>query len=462
MKTTLKDALAWAEAEFFEAELGDVRRNKRLVKMAAKLAKSPGGTLPGPLSNWAELKAGYRLLSNEEVTCEKIIAPHLERSRTACREPGEYLMIEDTTELDFTTHLEMNGLGRIGNDGGLGMYLHNSLAVRIERWNAEQEPEVSIVGIFGRKCWVRSEENLNRGYTKLERMSRPRESERWAAVFKEVKRPPSCARWTVVADREADIYEAFDRCEAKGVDYIIRAKSPRALDDRDHSLFDAAARAPVAGRFSLFLRARPGQRARKARLQVRAATVTVRGPWRPGGRLPSKKINVVEVREVKAPKGVTPVHWVLLTTWPVENFEQILRVVKAYAKRWLVEEYHKVLKTGVKVESSQLSTAERIQALLGILSVVSVRLLNAKLLARTQPERPVSSEEFGAEAMMILDRKFGKPDGGWTCGPLIVAVARLGGFLARKGDGNPGWLTIWRGWQKLMLMAQGVAIAGER
>jgi hypothetical protein len=170
-------------------------------------------------------------------------------------------------------------------------------------------------------------------------------------------------------------------------------------------------------------------------------------------------MNVVEVREVEAPPAVEPLHWVLLTSWPIDDLSAVLRVVNAYTRRWLIEEYHKALKTGASVEESQLSSARSIGALIGILAVVAVRLLNMKLLAAARPNDALEPDELGAEALTILEKKVGTPKEGWTNQSVIVAVARLGGFLARKSDGNPGWISIWRGWHRLMLMVQGFLLA---
>jgi len=123
MQTTLMDAKEWAMIEFSGAQLGDVRRTRRLVEVAARLAENPRGTLPGTFPRWSDLKAAYGLLSNEQVTHGNVMDPHWARTRQACQERGEYLLVEDTTELDFTSHQAAEGLGRIGNDGGRGLYL---------------------------------------------------------------------------------------------------------------------------------------------------------------------------------------------------------------------------------------------------------------------------------------------------------------------------------------------------
>ncbi len=151
-------------------------------------------------------------------------------------------------------------------------------------------------------------------------------------------------------------------------------------------------------------------------------------------------------------------HWVLLTTWSIAKLNQMWRVVESYGGRWIIEEYHKALKTGTAIEEAQLSTRERIEALLGVLAIVAVRLLDMKLLAKTQPDTPLPPEALGPEVQEILEAKYGKPKLGWTYATALIAIARLGGFLARKSDGLPGWMTIWRGWQRLMAMREGVKL----
>jgi hypothetical protein len=433
-----------------------------LRRVAAALAEDPHGTLPGSFRGWSEAKAAYRLLEEPDVAYDRVIAPHRTGVRTACQQPGEFLLVEDTTSLDFTSHLAAQDLGRIGDDGGRGLHVHTTLALRIERWNERQEPEVTVEGLFDQRWWARTAPAIGRGKeTKRRRLKRPRESDRWAKLSRDVGPPPASSRWTYVADREADIFETFARCRESGWQFIVRASQPRALADQGGSVFTAVAQSPEQGRFFVDLRARPGQAARRARVAVRTCTVRLRGPWRPGGAPEPWTVGVVEAREIDAPPGVEPIHWVLLTDWPCQSLEQALRVIRAYTRRWLIEEYHKCLKSGTGIEQSQLATAQHITALLGILAVVAVRLLQTKLLAVTRPEEPVRPEELGPEALAVLEKTFGRPPGGWTNQRLLVAIARLGGFLARKSDGSPGWITLWRGWRKLMLLVQGYDLAQE-
>jgi hypothetical protein len=165
----------------------------------------------------------------------------------------------------------------------------------------------------------------------------------------------------------------------------------------------------------------------------------------------------VEVREVNAPEGVDqPLHWTLLTSLPCESWAAVQRVVGRYAARWWIEEYHKALKSGAGVEESQLEQGYRLESLVAVLAVVAVRLLATKFLARSRPEGLEAVESFSPEGLAILETKLGLPKGGWTNQSLLIAIARLGGFPARKRDGAPGWQTIWRGWHRLIWMCEGI------
>ena len=451
----------WAEEQFALAELGDKRRSKRLVKVASTLAGSPGATLSSVLPRWSDIKAAYRLLGAGGVTYESVQAPHLQKTREVCGEPGTYLMIEDTTEIDLSQRRDVEDLGWIGNGHGWGFYLHTTLALRVHGWDAEERPEVQLVGLLDQKWWVRKHEPRRQKEKRCQRMKRARESERWAAVFQHVVPPPE-AHWVYVADRESDIYEAFLCCMDAGVHFVIRARHERAQADKAETSFEAVSGTECLGTFSLQLRARPGVSARTAKVEVRSSTVKPRPPYRwVDGPLPPIQLNVVEAREVDAPEGVHPIHWILVTDEPCGTFAESRRVIGMYAQRWLIEEYHKALKSGTGIERTQLSTADRILALCGVLAIVAVRLISMKLLARTSPDEPINEEILGSEAVTILEAKYGRPKGGWTNLTALVCIARLGGFLARKSDGAPGWLTIWRGWQRLMIMVQGFLLAKE-
>ena len=457
MTTLLSSPHQWAQHEFGFVQLGDRRRNVRLVQVAQKLATTPGGTLPQAFESWAELKAAYRLFKQSAVTFQKIIHPHTERTRAACREPGEYLLIEDTTTLSYSDRTTTEGLGIVGNGEGRGFELHSALAVRVEQWNLEQRPEGTLLGLFHQQCLRPKRAPKNESVRK--RLARERKSQRWTAGLELVSAPPEKAHWIYVADREADFYEPIRNSLDKGIDCIIRSTHNRRLANPAEAkhLREALSQQPWREQRVVELRARPDQASRTATCEIRTVVVDLDGPWRPGGwQPPLKSITAIEVREINGPKD-GELHWILLTSLACSTGVEIQRVVGRYCARWWIEEYHKALKSGTKVEESQLEAAERLEALIGVLSVVAIRLLSAKMLARARPEEFQARESFGPEVIKLLERKFGEPKGGWTNQNLIIGVARVGGFIGRKSDGMPGWQNIWRGWQRIIWMLEGGA-----
>jgi hypothetical protein len=456
MNTTLSTPARWAQQEFALARLGDQRRTQRLVKIAARLAQNPGGTLPQALPQWKELKAACRFFDQPGVDPVAVQTPHWEATRARCREPGEYLLIEDTTELDYSAHPAAEGLGPIGNGRGRGLLLHTTLAVRVEQWTLAQRPEGVGLGLFHQKSWVRRGPPKRGRETWRQRLKRPRQSQCWTAALDHTSAPPPGSQWIFLADREADFYEPIEHCQRRGVDFIIRSYRDRAQAGAPEHLKAAAAQLPERGTLAVELRARAGAAARTATVQVRGGTLTLKGPERPGDKKPAFTVNVVEARELEPPAGVAPLHWTLLTSLPCGREAEAQRIVGRYTARWWIEEYHKALKTGAGVEASQLAQAHRLETLVAVLAIVAVRLLNAQWLARARPDEAVVPEAFGPQALQILEAEWGRPPAGWTHRTTLLAVARLGGFLARKGDGNPGWQTIWRGWQRLLWMARGL------
>jgi hypothetical protein len=294
-------------------------------------------------------------------------------------------------------------------------------------------------------------------------LGRPRKTQCWAAGFQLAGPPPGGSRWIYIADRESDFYEPVQTCRHHGIDFIIRSCHDRCLSSERRHLREALKQAPCLGQTTVELRARGSQPARTALVELRRVSVSLKGPWRPGGwQSALEGVTVVEGREVAPPAGVTePLHWILLTSLPCTTLAQARRLVGRYAARWWIEEYHKALKTGTGVEDSQRERAHRLEVLIAVLAVVAVRLLSAKLLARSRPESFEAARSFGPQMLELLEKKLGVPKGGWTNRHVLVSMARLGGFLGRKHDGTPGWQTIWRGWQRLMWMCEGLAILND-
>ncbi|MBI2421363.1 MAG: IS4 family transposase [Candidatus Hydrogenedentes bacterium] len=462
----MEEALDWAHGQFWGAHLPDLRLRRRLVEVAACLREHPCGTLPRALGNEAATKAAYRLFSHDSVTHEEVLRAHVERTRGVCRNAGEFLLIEDTTALSFSQRDSIAGMGPMSNKGSQGLLVHTCLAAKVAQWSATYEPEVTLEGLFSQECWAReapdgTRKDRKKAKRKSVKRSVPRESDRWGRALRGTDGPPGSSRWALVADRECDIFEVMADCGERNIDWVLRAAQRRKTLPLEQDIFEAIAQAPVLGVYGLDLRARPSVTARRAQVEVRSLNAAIRPKREFQSRYAPLQTGLVEVREVDPPNEQDAVHWVLLSSWPCDTFAHARRVIGAYACRWLIEEYHKALKTGTNIEDSQLSTADRIKPLLAIHAVIAVELLQLKLIANTHPDDPISEESIPAESLKVLGIKYGRPINGWTNRTLMNTIARIGGYLNRKNDGPPGWLSIWRGWKRLSDMTQGYILATQ-
>jgi hypothetical protein len=275
--------------------------------------------------------------------------------------------------------------------------------------------------------------------------------------------PRGQVRWIRVCDRGADIYECLDSCQVEGHGFIVRAAQDRALVDADGKpaghLFATARRQPSLGEFKLELRGRDGQTARTAQLSVSATRVSLRSPWRPGhGRGTQAPITctVVRVWEAAPPAGVEPLEWMLLCDEPVTTFAQAQTIAVQYATRWVVEEFHKALKTGLVIEQLQLETGAELIAAIALLSVVALRLLHLRELVRLIPDAPAAASGLSTLELDMLAAKTKRSL--MTVRDVALAMGRLGGHLNRKRDGLPGWITLWRGYVTLQTLVEGARL----
>ncbi len=463
MHTHLLPSPEWSQLEFAETQFHDARYSRRLVNIGEHLAAKPGGTLPQAFPEWADLKGAYRFFADPRNDFDAIQSPHRQRVLGQCYTSGEFLLIEDTTQLDFTGRF-CEDMGQT-SPGGRGFFLHSTLAVRVENWDLNQRPEGVVLGLLNQQCWHRLQLRGKGSETRRQRQERQRESDRWAKVLEQLSAParPAGCHWVLITDREGDFYEPIQRCMTQGVDFVIRAFHDRRLAGQNEHYLEQLAKAPLAGTLAVELRARPGSAARTAVVEVRCLEVRLQGPYRGGQKMEDFTVQAIEVRESSPPPGVEPLGWVLLSSLRCSRWSEIQRVIGRYCARWWVEEYHKALKSGVGVEDSQMHQQYRIESLAAVLAIVAVRLVNLKFLARAHPDEVVDVEMFGAPTIKLLEKQFGAPEQGrWTHRQLVRAMARLGGFIGRRGDGEPGWQTIWRGWQRLMWMTEGAELIKRR
>jgi hypothetical protein len=444
------DVHKWSEEQFGNCELGDQRRTRRAVKYAAQVASNPDASTPDQTESWSDCKAAYRLMEEEDVTFQALAEPHwrLTRARTS----GTWLLLGDTTTVSFAIGRDVRGLGPTGDGGGRGFLLHSALMV-----GAQTE---EIVGLAAQTIHYRKP--VPEGESKWERVQRPRESDVWGRVVEMVGPAPEKARFIHVFDRGADNFEVYCRLLMQRADWVVRAAQlTRNVHDGEGGLQQLSSLLrglPCAGTYELSLRRTEQHPPRTAKLEVRFSqigmpTTRVRSPYLRKCDIRLLTMWVVEVREVGAPRGAEALHWVLFTSLPVTTFGEAWKVIEYYEKRPLIEEYHKALKTGCRVQARQYQVSERLEAVTGILSVVAIRLLQLKSVARDEPDRPVGDVVPRSWITLLSQVKPRRTI--TTVREFFRRLAQLGGFLGRKSDGEPGWITLWRGFEKLQLMLRG-------
>jgi len=442
--------LAWAESQFGSVDLRHQKRTRRLVQSAAQIAARPEKSF-NQVFDWNELRGFYRLCDQETATLPAIQRPHWELTREAMRQQELVLILHDTSELDFTDHPTLTGAGPIGDGRGRGFLQHNSLAV-------VPQPR-QVLGLSYQQWRVRQE--APKEERTPARKKRRRESELWLEGIKAAGRPPEECRWVDVGDRGSDIYEAMVAAREVGHDFLFRVVQNRMVwvtpeHDRQEHLRDFTCSLPSQGRDTVHIPSRGGRGARTATVAMAAAPVWIPAPRETPLRASQPVIAawVIRIWEPDPPKGVEPLEWILLVSVPTVTVEDLKERRDWYACRWLVEVFHHIEKNGCSEEDRRFETAERMQACLAILSVVAVRIFQMRTALEVQPNAP--AEQIATVAEIQVVRIFLKHQAStFTIREFVRGVAKMGGFLGRRGDGEPGVLTLWRGYQRLQDMLLG-------
>lgn len=448
----------WVEDQFSTCELKHKKRTERLQLVAANMLASPEASLPSQNPQWKDLKAAYRLFDRPEVTHKAVCEPHWKKTRQT--KPGRYLLISDTTDIDHYSHQATTGLGMLGDGQGRGVQLHSCMMYDCDG--------SKIVGQAGAMLFYRSRKPKSESRTK--RLQRIREGVYWGEVVDQVGPPPEGSQWIHVFDRGGDNYESFCHLAQSRCHWIVRAgqlhRNVLNGDRQRMPLSDAVADPELLGSYELSLRSRPGVAARTAKLEVSATSIFFvapahKSPYVRQCGIEEISMRVVLVQEVDAPKGVTPIRWILLTSLPVKTFADAWQVIEDYEHRWLIEEYHKVIKSGCGIEQHALRTADRLEPLIGLISVIGIRLFQLKLIGRNEIEakakRHVPSDWLDCLKRLKPKTNLSK----LTVYEFFRELAKLGGFLGRTGDGEPGWQTIWRGFQKMQTLLDAMRLMAK-
>jgi hypothetical protein len=446
----------WAQTQFGSCELGDVRRTKRLVKVGAAVAMRSDASLPKQMIEAAGTKAAYRLFANGDVTHSAVSCPHWEMTRERARAPGQgfVLFVQDQTELDFGRKPDAYELGFVGTTYARGIEVQTTMCV-IPRIEGER-PEV--LGLALQTPWTRNHAPRAKTEPGHQRTKRRTEYDVWQESVDEIGPAPdeeAGTTWVSVGDRGSDVFTHLMATRRQGWKCLVRSKHDRKLADlsEEEKTLHARIRAIASqGSGSIFLRARPGQKARHANLNVSFTAVTLPATSR-AKNAPSLEANCVRVWEEPRAGVAKAIEWILLTTLDVRSVQDALGIVELYRHRWLIEEYHKCLKTGCGIEHRHLNHRDKLLALLGVLSIVAVLLLQLKAPSPNfkPPDETIQLVKLITKAKEDLSEP----------AALLRRIAMFGGFLGRKGDGEPGWQTIWDGWMRIQDILWGIELASQ-
>jgi hypothetical protein len=430
-----------------------MRRTRRAVKAATNLAENPPGSLPAQMHSWKETKAVYRWLDEPDVTFAALMQPHFQQTREQAASLPVILLVQDTTDIDLSHRHKISGVGQIGNERGRGFFVQTVLAVHPHTGEVlgciAQEPFVRIPAPEGEQRYQR-------------RKRTERETDIWMRQVHAIGTPDPRGSWVHVGDRGADMFEFFQACRSTQTHFLVRAAQNRRVQESDEEVSYALARARSwASQASrpFEVPARHGRKGHSTQLQLAFGQMTLLPPrHEPRASKEPLTVWVIRVWEEQARDAEEPLEWVLVTSVPTTTLEEAWERVDWYRHRWLVEDYHQCLKSGCRIEERHLQTVEGLMRLLGLLSPLAVRLLQVRAFAREEPERP-ASEVIDPLTLAVLAERSGQSPATMTLGTFWTEVARLGGYLARRHDGPPGWRTVWKGWLYLQTLLEGAHFA---
>ncbi len=403
------------------------------------MLKKPTAALPARFSLQKEIKGCYRFLDNKAVDHQMLQREHCSNVISeAAATPDRVLFIQDGSELLYN-NLKWTDLGPTADSCGNGIMFHSCLTVKL------QNDQPQVLGLAGQTAWIRNPQKL------AFKTQEERESRVWQETIEQIGPVPKGCKWTTVGDRGADIF-SFLESLSQGWDCVIRSKHDRKIlvDGAKKGLKKHMRELPSMGMIAHFLRARKGS-SREVNLQMSWTEIEILPPDAAKEKKPIKGSYVRAWCEEDK-----NLEWILFTRSPITTFKEALEIVTIYRHRWLIEEYHKCLKTGCQIEKVQLRTGDRLLVLFGMLGVVATQLLQLKTISRTDPDE--LAENHVDKTSLIVLKEIYELKAPLTVREYWRRVAMLVGFMGRKSDGNPGWQKIWQGWVMLRDLSRGVEI----
>lgn len=439
----------WIQEEFGAARLPDQRLQKRLLIIAADFFARPTANIPEACGSRAKTKAAYRFFGHPELNMDQILSQHRQSTLERIAAEPVALAVQDSTAVSYGERVGSKGLGKTNNhdDTAMGFWLHSTMAYT---------PSGLPLGLMDVQCWAREKARTKR-QRRVDRIPiEQKESRKWLRSFsatQEAQRVLPGTKLVNVGDRESDIYELFVQAtsEPQGPRLLVRAKHKRNLEDEQRHLWEHVASLPVGGECQVRIPRRRSHRSRVAHLQVRFCAVTLKAPAdKP--KLGPVQVWAVYAEEIRPPKKVKAIRWMLLTTECVDTLPSAMEKLQWYAVRWQIEVFHRVIKSGCRIEKRQLLEASRLQHCLAVDLVVGWRIAYMTRLGRDHPDLPCTAcfqEHEWKIVYRVRNQTSQLPKQVPTMQAMIRMIAQWGGFLGRKSDGEPGTQTVWLGYQRM-------------
>lgn len=452
----------WCAQEMGGLDFGDRRLAKRATQILEARWAKPTASFYGSFEGWTPTKGAYGFIEHKSplISLDTLLAPHAQATRARMAAEPVALLVQDTTGLNYTGLKQTKGLGPLGEDKGQGLWLHSLLAFR---------PDGLPLGLLGVKCWARPPEPEQPERGRNAKSIDEKESVRWVqalGVSAQAARMMRQTQVVAITDREGDLYEMYDQVEVgpPNLHTVIRAQHDRTLEDHQ-KLWAKMAAQPLGDTRTVDVPRHLNQPARKASVEVRWSAITMEAPkvgckkgW------PSLSLWAVWVHEPDPPAGLEAIDWMLLTDMPIANGQEAWEKVQWYCRRWGIEEWHRVLKSGCRVEKREFKTAEHLQRVLAFDLIVAWRVMACLKAGRTHPELPASAFYTPTELAVLRAalKKKGQPlSEHCTLAEVNALVAQWGGYAGRRRDGPPGAESLRIGLTELMAAAKGWALCEE-
>jgi hypothetical protein len=456
--TTAPEAPAdWTQEEFGRVQFFDERLKQRLFMLAADFFAQPGELIPQASNgSAAKIKAAYRFFENSNVDMQTLLRPHIESTIERLSSHPVILAVQDSTTLTYTAH-PPEGAGPINTsqNSAVGLMVHDTVAFT---------PDGTPLGVLNVQCWGRDPEQAGKKYRRRQLPIEEKESNKWLTSYRSVADVQKiCPDTTIVSmgDREADVYELFYEAihDSQGPKLLVRAERTRNRKVEQEGLWPRMNAEPVAGLLDISIARRGSRPARTAKLQVRFASVEISPPTK--STLPPLSVWAVYAREVGCrPDVKEPIDWMILTTVRTASFEDACQRLNWYSRRWGIEVYHRILKSGCRIEDRRLRDTDNLEPCLAIDFVVAWRVYWMTMLGRAKPDTPCD-QILSEEEWHVLSA--------WATGKISATVpnsqqamrwiGKMGGWQSRGKQDNPGTTCMWRGLARLPAMAQGYLLA---